>query len=315
MQAHYFNFKLLLFFVLLQSSFFAQEFMHWKNLDGEKTERVKTKTVWQYPCSSNSQSKHRIFFSYEKRDIFGRVEALRMYSPDTNFYSYDSEGEQRTVNSNGKKLVDFKKVIKYSKTGKIIYEHKGGVTGYERFYFYDSLDRECKMIIPPLKGYYYEQDTIVNLIIYALNGKDSLRRHYEGGKLTREQFFEYDHRKNCIKHISCDYHRINSCDTTQNAYNANNQVIYSLQKYYLGQDTVLKTEEKKYVYDSFGRMRSAEDGVSICYWKYNSRGYVIEAKRYDKPGELRFFAKYEYTFWRKKDYRKLNKPKFTSKNG
>ena len=49
----------------------------------------------------------------------------------------------------------------------------------------------------------------------------------------------------------------------------------------------------------------ASDNVSICTWKYNKRGYVIEAKRYDKKNfKLKFYVKYEYTFWTKRELRK-----------
>jgi hypothetical protein len=288
------------------SSSYSQEFMHWKFLENKKTDRVKTETVWQYPLD-DSTAENKKLFSFHKFDCQERIIALKMYSNDTSYYSYSPEGEKRTISSNGVIKEKSKKTFKYSKRGKVIYEFEPGENGHEYWYYYDSLDREIKMVVSPSDNGFDSHDTIVNQIIYNSLNLDSLRQHYVGGVLKSETRYFYDAKKNLKKRILCKYDENTICDTTFFHYNNLDQKIHIIQQWHKDNDTTTYIDERHWEYDEKGRMIMASDKVSICRWSYDKNGYVKEAKRYNKKNELRFFVKYEYTFWTKKEVRKCKK--------
>lgn len=136
---------------------------------------------------------------------------------------------------------------------------------------------------------------------------DSLRQHFEGGELKSEIKYLFNPNGKLEKRIHCQYDENQICDTTTYDYNILGQKIHMIQPWHKDRDTTTCIDERHWEYDQKGRMIMASDNVSVCKWSFDKDGYLKEAKRYNKENELRFFVKYEYTFWSKREMRKCKK--------
>lgn len=286
---------------------YSQEFMHWKFLENKKIKLVKTETVYEYDISDTNSIEPSSIFSYEMFDPIGRTIEFMIYSKDTSFFKYGALSKTRYKIEGDSTIIESITEFKYSETGRPIYEANRGSYETTYLYFYDSLDRVKKMIVLPKKDDFNSKDTIVNLTFYAQSGLDSLRQHNIGGVLKSETRYYYDGKKNLKKRIRCKFDENTICDTTLFHYNNSGQKIHMIQQWHKDNDTTIQIDERHWKYDEKGRMIMASDNVSICRWSYDKNGYVKEAKRYNKENELRFFVKYEYTFWTKKEVRKYKK--------